>query len=266
MKSCEGVRPLFGLARQMTPLLWRPPGPPLRSSVFRAVIAGVVVILVYAPIVAAETMSGADYIKRSLVFFVAAALLAVGRVAAHHPFPHFGAANFVTMLRVALVAGVAGLIGEPPSERIAWLAVAVVVTVAVLDGVDGWLARRSGEISAFGARFDMEVDAALILILSILVWLHGKAGMWVMACGLMRYGFVAAGWVLPWMAGPLRSTMRGKSVAVAQFTGLGAALLPVVPVPFSTLIAGGTLATLVWSFAVDIAWLKQQAGGGRRRV
>jgi len=261
MKSCEGVRPLFGLARQMTPLLWRPPGPPLRSSVFRAVIAGVVVILVYAPIVAAETMSGADYIKRSLVFFVAAALLAVGRVAAHHPFPHFGAANFVTMLRVALVAGVAGLIGEPPSERIAWLAVAVVVTVAVLDGVDGWLARRSGEISAFGARFDMEVDAALILILSILVWLHGKAGMWVMACGLMRYGFVAAGWVLPWMAGPLRSTMRGKSVAVAQFTGLGAALLPVVPVPFCTLIAAGTLATLVWSFAVDIAWLKRQATG-----
>jgi len=127
--------------------------------------------------------------------------------------------------------------------------------------VDGWLARRSGEISAFGARFDMEVDAALILILSILVWLHGKAGMWVMACGLMRYGFVAAGWVLPWMAGPLRSTMRGKSVAVAQFTGLGAALLPVVPVPFCTLIAAGTLATLVWSFAVDIAWLKRQATG-----
>ena len=40
----------------------------------------------------------------------------------------------------------------------------------------------------------MEVDAALILILSILVWLHGKAGPWVIACGLMRYTFVAAGW------------------------------------------------------------------------
>jgi phosphatidylglycerophosphate synthase len=250
----------------MTPFLSPPPGPPLRSSVFRAVIAGLVVILVYAPIVAAETMSGADYIKRSLIFFVAAALLAVGRVGAHHPFPHFGAANFVTMLRVALVAGVAGLIGEPPSERIAWLAVSVVVTVAVLDGVDGWLARRSGEISAFGARFDMEVDAALILILSILVWLHGKAGVWVGACGLMRYGFVATGWVLPWMAGPLRSTIRGKSVAVAQFIGLGAALLPIVRVPFSNIIAMVTLATLVWSFAIDIAWLKTQSIQGTRRV
>ena len=250
----------------MPSFLWRLPGPPLRSSVFRAVIAGILVILVYAPIVASETMSGADYIRRSLIFFIAAALLALGRVGAHHPFPHFGAANFVTMLRVALVAGVAGLIGEPPSRPIAWLAVAVVVIVAVLDGVDGCLARQSREISPFGARFDMEVDAALILILSILVWMHGKAGTWVIACGLMRYVFVVAGWMLTWMAGPLRSTIRGKTVAVAQFIGLGAALLPIVPVPFSNAIAGVTLATLAWSFAVDIAWLKRQAIDGTRRL
>jgi phosphatidylglycerophosphate synthase len=237
---------------------WRLPGSPLRSSVFRAVIVGVLVILAYAPVVAAQTMSGADYIRRSLVFFAAAAVLVVGRVGAHHPFPRFGAANFVTMLRLSLVAGVAGLIDEPPSQPIAWLAVGAVVLVAVLDGVDGWLARRSREISAFGARFDMEVDAALILILSVLVWLHGKAGAWVIVCGLMRYGFVAAGWVLPWMAGPLRSTIRGKSVAVGQSIGLGAALLPIVAVPLSVIVAAVTLAMLVWSFAVDIAWLKRQ--------
>jgi phosphatidylglycerophosphate synthase len=185
-------------------------------------------------------------------------VLVVGRVGAHHPFPRFGAANFVTMLRLSLVAGVAGLIDEPPSQPIAWLAVGAVVLVVVLDGVDGWLARRSREISAFGARFDMEVDAALILILSVLVWLHGKAGAWVIVCGLMRYGFVAAGWVLPWMAGPLRSTIRGKSVAVGQSIGLGAALLPIVAVPLSVIVAAVTLAMLVWSFAVDIAWLKRQ--------
>jgi hypothetical protein len=75
----------------------------------------------------------------------------------------------------------------------------------------------------------------------------------------MRYGFVAARWVLPWMAGPLRSTIRGKSVAVGQIIGLGAAVLPIVPVPLSNSIAAITLATLVWSFAVDIAWLRRQA-------
>jgi phosphatidylglycerophosphate synthase len=239
--------------------LWRLPGAPLRSSVVRAVLAGVLVILAYAPMVASETMSGADYIKRSFLFYAAAAILIAGRVAGHHPFPRFGAANTVTLLRVALVAGVAGFIGETPSARIAWLAAAAVAVIALLDGVDGWLARRSAQHSAFGARFDMETDAALILILSVLVWHHDKAGAWVLACGLMRYAFVAAGWMLPWMAGPLRSTLRGKSVAIAQLAGLGTALLPVVPVPFSTVVAAITLALLVWSFAIDVAWLKRQA-------
>jgi hypothetical protein len=80
----------------------------------------------------------------------------------------------------------------------------------------------------------------------------------------MRYGFVAAGFVLPWMAGPLRSTLRGKSVAVGQLIGLGLSLLPIVPVAIGNIVAAITLATLVWSFAVDITWLRRQAAGTRR--
>ena len=36
-----------------------------------------------------------------------------------------------------------------------------------LDGVDGQVARRTGTVSALGARFDMEVDAFLVLVLSV---------------------------------------------------------------------------------------------------
>ena len=238
---------------------WRLPDAPLRASVIRANVVILIATVGLAPVVASWTMSGTDYIRKCLGFFVAAALLILGRVGTHHPFPHFGAANFVTLVRVALVAGVAGLIGEPASDRIGWLAIAIVLVVLVLDGVDGWLARRSGQTSAFGARFDMETDAALILILSLLVWQHGKAGAWVIGCGLMRYAFIAFGRVLPWMAAPLRSTIRGKSVAVGQLLGLSLVLSPAVPVPFSNAIAAITLATLAWSFAIDIAWLKRQA-------
>lgn len=236
----------------------RLPGAPLRPSVIRAVIACFVLLLGLTPIAASWTMSGADYIRRSITFFAAAAVLIVGFAGAHHPFPRFGVANTVTLVRVALVAALAGLLGETPDPRMASLAVAIVIVVAALDGLDGWLARRSGQSGAFGARFDMETDAALILILSTLVWQHGKAGGWVIACGLIRYAFVASGWVLPWLAGPLRSTIRGKSVAIGQFIGLAAALSPLVPVPISNVVAAITLSLLAWSFAVDIAWLKRQ--------
>jgi phosphatidylglycerophosphate synthase len=234
------------------------PRAPLRSSVIRLVMLCLAMILVLAPVVASWTMSGADYIKRCLLIFAAAAILVVGRVGVHHPFSRFGAANSVTLLRVAFAAGVAALVGETPDDRIAALAVGAVVIVAALDGLDGWLARRDAQASSFGARFDMETDAAFILILSVLVWQHGKAGAWVLGCGLMRYLFVAAGWVLPWMAAPLRSTIRGKSVAIGQFVGLSVALLPAVKSPLSDVAAAFTLAALVWSFAVDVAWLKRQ--------
>jgi phosphatidylglycerophosphate synthase len=252
---------LVGLRRSLAGFPLQLPRAPLRSSVIRVVVSCLAVILVLAPVVASWTMSGADYIRRCLLFFVAAAIVVVGRVSLHHPFPRFGAANAVTLLRVVFAAGVAGLIGEAPDDRIAVLAVSVVVVVAALDGVDGWLARRDAQASPFGARFDMETDAAFILILSVLVWQHGKAGAWVLGCGLMRYLFVAAGWVWPWMAGPLRSTMRGKSVAIAQVVGLSLALLPSVRAPASDVVAGLTLVTLGWSFAVDIAWLHRQGAG-----
>ena len=70
-----------------------------------------------------------------------------------------------------------------------WL---VATLTALLDAVDGALARRSGLASDFGARFDMETDAAFTLVLCALVLQAGQAGPWVLAAGLMRYAFVAA--------------------------------------------------------------------------
>ena len=189
------------------------------------------------------------------------ALMAVVAYAARddHPFPRFGAANYVTMFRAMAMALVAGLIGESGSARLLWFTIGIVTLVAVLDGADGWLARRSGMESGFGARFDMETDAALILVLSVLVWRHDKAGGWVLMCGLMRYAFVGAGWLLPWLAAPLRSTRRGKTIAVVQYIGLGVALAPIIMPPFSTVVAAVTLAALAWSFAVDVMWLRREA-------
>lgn len=200
---------------------------------------------------------GAGVIYAAAAAAIAAATLGlVVRVAGHqHPHARFGAANGVTTMRVGLVALVAALVVVQTGTAGLWLAVALASIEAVLDGVDGWLAHRLGLASEFGARFDMETDALLILALSVLVWQHDKAGAWVIASGLMRHAFVAAGWMLPWLARPLRPTLRGKTVAVVQIAGLSAALAPIVPVPHSAIVAAGTLGALVWSFAVDIVWL-----------
>jgi phosphatidylglycerophosphate synthase len=183
----------------------------------------------------------------------------------HHPFPRFGAANLVTMSRLMLVSLVAGFLLEDRSPDRAMLIVALAMACIALDGVDGWLARRSRLSSVMGARFDMETDALLILLLAALVWRYDKAGVWVLAAGLMRYAFVGAGWVLPWMAGRLTPTARGRTVAVFQFVGLSIALIPRVLPPASGLVAGLTLGALAWSFAVDVGRLWDQRTADERR-
>src|SRR5258705_8012621 len=175
-----------------------------------------------------------------------------------HPYPRFGPANRVTMIRAMLVALVAALIGLPATPEMLWWVIGLTALMGALDGLDGWLPRRTRMASGFGARFDMETDAALILVLSILACQHEQAGAWVLLCGLMRHGFVAPGWLLPWLARPLQSTLRGKTVAVGQLVGLSVALAPIVPSPLSAAAAALTLTALPWSFAIDIARLSRQ--------
>ncbi|MGP3998839.1 CDP-alcohol phosphatidyltransferase family protein [Streptomyces sp. 8N706] len=166
----------------------------------------------------------------------------------------FGPANQVTLARATLVGGVTALVAdsigrEPP--------VAFLVTLAavalVLDAVDGQVARRTGTASPLGARFDMEVDAVLILVLSVHVAL--SMGAWVLLIGGMRYAFVAAAWVLPWLRGALPPSTARKAVAALQGIALlvaAAGVLPRLPAFAAVFLA---LALLAWSFGRDIAWL-----------
>jgi phosphatidylglycerophosphate synthase len=129
---------------------------------------------------------------------------------------------------------------------------------SALDAVDGWAARRTRMSSAYGARFDMETDALQILALSILAWQFGKAGAWVFASGLMRYAFVGASMLLPWLRHPLPASNRRKIVAVVQTVSLVIAVAPFVPRNISGPVCAGALALLMWSFLVDIARLKRR--------
>src|SRR5687768_16547061 len=93
-----------------------------------------------------------------------------------------GAANRVTLTRATLVGGVTALVADAlvGSANIPAI-VGLAVVALILDGVDGWVARRTRTVSALGARFDMEVDAFLIFMLS--VYAAGSVGPWVLAIG-----------------------------------------------------------------------------------
>jgi phosphatidylglycerophosphate synthase len=236
---------------------WQLPHVPLLGRVVATLALGLATALAVAAVLAAMMPLTAAYQIKVAAGFVVVALVALGYVGAYHPFSDFGAANVVTTIRAALVALIAALIGEPHLTEVAWAAAAFAAITVLLDGVDGWLARRSSMSSSFGARYDMELDALLILVLAILAWRQDKAGAWIVLVGAMRYIFVAAGYLWWWLDAPLPPSVRRKAICVVQIVGLGAIVSPFVTIPFSIPIAAAMLAVLAWSFAVDVLWLRR---------
>nr|WP_238412599.1 CDP-alcohol phosphatidyltransferase family protein [Saccharothrix deserti] len=164
-----------------------------------------------------------------------------------------GPADRVTLARGLLVGGVTALVADRAGET-AVLVVFASVALA-LDFVDGQVARRTGTSSPMGARFDMEVDAFLILVLSVHVAL--SFGPWVLVMGALRYAFVAASWGLDWLRGALPPSYARKAVAAVQGIVLVVAASGLVP--YAGVLVGLALASLIWSFGRDIVWLWRNA-------
>ena len=166
----------------------------------------------------------------------------------------FGPADWVTQARATLVGGVAALTADSFQRPVpVALLVGLTIVALILDGVDGQVARRTGTVSALGWHFDMEVDSSLILVLG--VYVARPFGGWVLTLGLMRYAFVAAMWVLPWMRQTLPPRYWRKAVAATQGVALVAATADVLPRLLTEGVLVAALVLLVESFGRDVLWL-----------
>ena len=234
---------------------WAPTGP----------LTGFVCLLALLGVLAATTgLDASGWFAGVACGAGLAALLA--RALARHSQVGMGPADSVTLARAVLACGVAALTmdmfgGQAPAA----ILVALSTVALVLDGVDGRVARRTDTTSAFGARFDMEVDAFLIMVLS--VYVARESGWWVLAMGLARYAFVAAGWVLPWLRGPLPPRRWARVVAVIVGVVLTVAAADILPDAVTTAMLLVALGLLVESFGRSVwgLWVPGHVSQIRRR-
>ena len=192
----------------------------------------------------------------------ATALLATARMRSDQP--AILPADWVTLTRMLLIAGVAGLVADSFGRPVSITALVTLSTVAlVLDAVDGQVARRTGTATPLGARLDGEADAFLILLLSIIV--SRDYGGWVLAIGAARYALLLAGWLIPWLAAPLPARYWGKVVAAVQGIVLTVAASG-LPGRLAGMIAvAAALLLLAESFGRNVIWLYRTGAGPRTR-
>ena len=165
-----------------------------------------------------------------------------------------GPAMWVTLARAWLAVAVAVLVADSFARDTPVVLLVTLSAVAlVLDLVDGWVARRTGTATPVGARFDGEVDAFLILALS--VYAAPIYGAWVLAIGAARYVFLAGEWLLPWMREPLPPRRWRRLVAAAQGVVLTVAAADVLPHSLMQALLLAALVLLLASMGECVSWL-----------
>ena len=192
----------------------------------------------------------------------ATALLATARMRSDQP--AILPADWVTLTRTLLIAGVAGLVADSFGRPVSSTALVTLSAVALaLDAVDGQVARRTGTATPMGARIDGEVDAFLILLLSIAV--SQDYGGWVLVIGAARYALLLAGWLIPWLAAPLPPRYWRKVVAAVQGIVLTVAASGVPSRQAGMIAVAVALLLLAESFGHDVIWLYRTGAGSRTR-
>lgn len=179
----------------------------------------------------------------------------LARALVHHGACRMGPAGGVTLTRATLACGVAALTADSfwRSAPVTMTLVGLAVVALILDAVDGSVARHTGTASAFGARFDMEVDAFLILVLSMYV--ARSAGLWVLALGAARYALGAATALLPWLRASVPPRYWGKVVAAMVGIVLTVAAADVLPRYVAAAALVASLGLLAESFGHEVWWL-----------
>lgn len=179
---------------------------------------------------------------------------------AHHSL-HLTPGDRVTLVRAGLGVVVAALVaatlaGTLPSRS--WLLFLVLVPTLLLDAVDGAVARHTNTVTARGARWDMEVDSAVVLVTSIAVV---PIAPWALGIGLARYLFALGGWLRPAWRAPLPYSRSRRVIAALQAIALATALAPVTPTWLAQVVTVVALCLLIFSFGRDMRLSRVRLSG-----
>ncbi|MES2823485.1 MAG: CDP-alcohol phosphatidyltransferase family protein [Pseudomonadota bacterium] len=170
---------------------------------------------------------------------------------------HLGFANRLTLLRGFLIALTGGFLFQPQAEGfIGWVPGLAYGTAAILDRLDGFVARKTKQTTLLGAELDTAFDALGLLIAPILAVGFGKIH-W--SYLLLSVAFYIFQWRLQWRRNrglavyPLMPSQLRRTLAGFQMGFIALILLPIFHTPQTHLWGFAFMLPALLGFVVD--WL-----------
>lgn len=177
----------------------------------------------------------------------------------HDPslFPTLGLGNQLSLFRALVIGLLAGFLLMPkPQEALLWVIALLYTAASIVDGIDGYVARRAGQVTILGQRLDMEFDGLGIAVISLLAVWYSQLPPWFLSVGFARYLFVLGIW---WRRRTGRQVYEipdsaHRRVMAGMLMGMMTVVLwPIVPPEMATLAGAVIAIPILLGFTRD--WL-----------
>lgn len=237
---------------------------PIKHEILLAILLGMTTLLAaYAGVKQLTTLNALQWllIADGLWIFVCWQLwrrLELNRAHENAPlYPGLGWANRLTLLRGGLIALTGGFLFQPQAVGLmAWIPGVLYCIAAILDRMDGFVARRSMHTSLLGKELDTVYDALGLLVAPVLAVGYSKLHWSFLLVSAAYYIFV---WGLYWRSAhnlpvyPLLPSKLRRTLAGFQMGFVAFILLPCFYAPTTIVIGIAFMLPILLGFILD--WL-----------
>jgi CDP-diacylglycerol--glycerol-3-phosphate 3-phosphatidyltransferase len=182
----------------------------------------------------------------------------------HELYPDLGAANLLTIYRGLVYAWMAGFLLLPrPGGLMDWLPALLYGGASIADIFDGYLARRTKQVSRLGETLDMECDGLGVLVACALAVQYGQLPAVFLVVAVARPLFV---WGMLWRTRmglpnfPMTESNQRRIMAGLFMIFLSTVLWPIFEPPVTYVVGAVFGGAVTLSFARDwlvtIGWLR----------
>jgi CDP-diacylglycerol---glycerol-3-phosphate 3-phosphatidyltransferase len=173
------------------------------------------------------------------------------------PYPTLGWANCLTLVRGGLIALTGGfLFQHQPLGIAAWIPGVLYAVAALLDRMDGFVARRTQHTSLLGCELDTHYDALGLIVAPLLAWTYAKVHWSFLLVSIAYYVFQ---WGLHWRRRhqlpvyPLLPSTLRRTLAGFQMGCVALILLPCFNAPYTFAVGIAFTLPILFGFIND--WL-----------
>ncbi len=232
----------------------------MQILIFKTIFQAYILLLVILALVFYKELSIFIILQNTFVFLIISTV--IYKLCLYYNMHKFTRASHITLIRIILSIVMMSLASNSFFDTSVYgesyflnIFILLAFIALILDGVDGFIARKYKESDSFGISFDQEADNLMLLILSLSVYLNKNIGIIIFLIPMYRYIFISSMYRFLWLKRELPKSFIRKFVCIFTSILLIMSHISYLDEYIMINIVFFALFIITFSFAKDIIWL-----------